>query len=165
MLVYGTNPLFNGRYFFFPFKKPIPKIKIKNKMYLRVRNNVLTQLDTALGRQLTRSYVVYSIPHPYNKYETLSHTVNTYDKFTNTIYEFHNNDFNGYPPTHEKYLNIGDVTGRTNKEMYRDTVLRMNILYNMSYNVKYIWEHELQTATNILVHIHDYRLLLLDRDL
>ena len=124
-----------------------------------LRNTVLNRLDVELGRQLIRSYVVYSIPHPYHKDETLSHTVNTYDKCTNTIYEFHSNDFTGYPPTHEKYFDICDTTGRTNKDMYCDTVLRMHALYNMSYNVKYIWEHELH---NNILYIHDYHLLLLD---
>ena len=82
---------------------------------------------------------------------------------TNTIYQFHSNAFDGYPPDHTEYSNKNHVTGRINADMYRTTILKMHVLYEKSYNVTYLWEHEFRACeqhTNVLTLLHTYSTLL-----
>jgi hypothetical protein len=131
-----------------------------NRTLLQVRTIAFNRLDLALGKKLKREHIVKSRCHPF---ETMSYTVDTFDQSTNTIYEFHGNTFDGYPPDHDRYTKRNCVTGRINADMYRDTILRMHTLYEMSYNVKYIWEHEFRTYNpkcNVLTLLHSYSIFL-----
>ena len=114
---------------------------------LQIRTIAFNKLDMALGTGTLR----------YN--HLIKHTI---DRSTNTIYKFHSNAFDGYPPDHYQYSLRNDLTGRMNADMYHDALVRMHVLYDMSYNVKYMWEHEFRTAPNhnILTLLHNYSIVL-----
>jgi len=129
-----------------------------DRTLLQVRKIAFNRLDAALGTKLKHGHIVKSRQYPF---ETM--TVDTFDQSTNTIYEFRSNIFDGYPPDHKWYSKQNFATGRINADMYHDTLLRMNVLYEMSYNVKYIWEHEFRThepECSILSLLHNYNILL-----
>ncbi len=131
-----------------------------DRTLLQVRKIAFNRLDAVLRTKLKREHIVKSRQYPF---EPISYTVDAFDQSTNTIYEFHSNTFDGYPPDHDWYSKQNYVTGRTNADMYHDTLLRMHTLYEMSYNVKYMWEHEFRThepESSILSLVHNYSVLL-----
>ena len=67
--------------------------------------------------------------------------VDGYDPETNTVYEFLGDYWHGNP----ERFNGHDINKRTKKsfeELYQNTLLMLNKLKSLGFNVKYIWEND-----------------------
>lgn len=73
--------------------------------------------------------------------------VDGYDPETKTIYEFLGNYWHGNP----KLFNPNELNKRSKKtygELYNNTFKKFDILKQMGYNIKYIWEQDWDNFTN-----------------
>jgi hypothetical protein len=67
--------------------------------------------------------------------------VDGYNKKTNTIYEFHGDFWHGNPKVYD-LDKINRKLGVSFRELYDKTIMKMNTIHNMGYNVVYIWEYD-----------------------
>lgn len=73
---------------------------------------------------------------------TTRYKVDGYDANTNTVYEFLGDCWHGNPDIYEKSIRCHPFSDKTAKELYDDTILRINTIKTLGYNVVYVWEHE-----------------------
>ena len=93
---------------------------------------------------LSKLYNIY-IQHAHNDGEyvitTTKYRADGYCKENNTIYEFHGDYWHGNP----KKFNpddINEITKKTFKELYDETLIRENKIKNFGYNLVVIWEYD-----------------------
>lgn len=65
-----------------------------------------------------------------------------YCKTTNTIYEFHGDDWHGNPDKHTNDINCHPFTNETAGELYTRTINREQSIRDLGYNLIVIWERE-----------------------
>ena len=69
--------------------------------------------------------------------------VDAYDPSTKTIYEYLGNHVHGYPPTHPQFTEDSTfLTGRTNRELYAQTMERLVLIATLGFRVYYLWHHD-----------------------
>jgi hypothetical protein len=71
--------------------------------------------------------------------------VDAYHPDTKTIYEYLGNHVHGYPPNHPKFsAESAFLVGRTNSELYSETMERLTLIASKGFRVYYVWHHEYQ---------------------
>ena len=68
--------------------------------------------------------------------------VDGYNPETNTIYEFLGDFWHGHPSWHNKFGGINTKSGITFVELFKSTKNRLQALYEIGYNILYIWEND-----------------------
>ena len=69
--------------------------------------------------------------------------VDAYDPETRTIYEYLGNHVHGYPPTHPKFTEDSKfLPGRSNRELYVQTMERLVRIAALGFRVYYLWHHD-----------------------
>lgn len=63
-------------------------------------------------------------------------------KTKGTVYQFHGNQFHGYPPTHPKHNVMSSLTGQSGADLYAATLAKDRRYLQAGYRVFVIWEHE-----------------------
>ena len=93
---------------------------------------------------LSKLYNIY-IQHAHNDGEyvitTTKYRSDGYCKENNTIYEFHGDYWHGNP----KKFNpddINEITKKTFKDLYDETLIRENKIKELGYNLVVIWEND-----------------------
>lgn len=64
-----------------------------------------------------------------------------FDKKTNTIYEFYGDYFHGNPNIYAPDL-VNHKNKKTMNELYKDTLVRQELIKNAGYNLVFIWESD-----------------------
>lgn len=70
-----------------------------------------------------------------------------FDRRTNTIYEFLGDFWHGHPSWHEKFDGINDRNKLPFVILFENTEARFNTLYNLGYNICYVWEADIKVGT------------------
>ena len=69
--------------------------------------------------------------------------VDAYDPKTRTIYEYLGNHVHGYPPTHPQFTEDSTfLPGRSNRELYAQTMERLVLIATLGFRVYYLWHHD-----------------------
>lgn len=66
----------------------------------------------------------------------------------NLVIEFHGNLWHGYPEDHPKHHLMSSAVGRSNSNLFRETMDRMAVIKSLGYEVWYVWEHDFATIRN-----------------
>jgi hypothetical protein len=72
------------------------------------------------------------------------YTVDAYDPYTNTIYEFNGDFWHGNPRVHDPE-HMNHISNKTFKQLYEETLRKEQDLKHSGYNVVSIWESEWKT--------------------
>jgi hypothetical protein len=75
--------------------------------------------------------------------------VDAYHPETQTIYEYLGNHVHGYPPEHPRFTTESAfLLGRTNSELYTETMERLTLIASKAFRVYYVWHHEYTVIQN-----------------
>ena len=86
--------------------------------------------------------------------------VDAYHPETQTVYEYLGNHVHGYPPHHPKFTEKSTfLTGRTNRELYTQTMERLVLIATQGFRVHYLWDHDYVSIqhkpfANVLDYVH-----------
>ena len=82
--------------------------------------------------------------------------VDGYDKETNTVYEFHGDDWHGNPTKHKSDFKCHPFNKNlTAGELYQKTIERENEIKSLGYNLIVMWEKDYHSNQRLLEHSRD----------
>ena len=93
-----------------------------------------------------------------SEHQVLSYRVDGFCAETNTVYEYHGNEFHGWPPmeypANKKPTDL-NMYGFTYGDLYEKTMSRMKRIKEEGYNVKFVWEHDFVRVESSKMRLED----------
>lgn len=75
--------------------------------------------------------------------------VDGYHANTNTVFEFHGDDFHGNPVKHSPRSKPNPYSSKTAQRLYRETLKREELLRSLGYNLIVVWEYDYDRRHNV----------------